>query len=308
MKNAASIFAKTCLKTVLLAAIFSNPAAAESASDIDELIRTRQFDVALAQVNNLLQEHPGDASARLFKGYLLIECGRNDEAISIYSELIEEFPGLAESYNNLGVLLVESGQYDKARNALETAIRINPAYTVAQQNLGDLYARLAVRTYAKALQAEPGNVAAKSKVARIQTLLADGVGGITEPAQQPDLLRAIATAPGESERVLQAVQEWANAWSRRDVKRYLSYYDHQFLTPTGLSRQAWEAQRRARILGKRHIEVSVAEPEVNIAATGATITFRQIYSADQLRRENRKVLELTKHGDQWQIVREHAID
>jgi len=82
------------LKTVFVSCNIFQSGGTESASDIDELIRTRQFDVALAQVNNLLQEHPGDASARLFKGYLLIECGRNDEAISIYSELIEEFQDL----------------------------------------------------------------------------------------------------------------------------------------------------------------------------------------------------------------------
>jgi len=111
-------------------------------------------------------------------------------------------------------------------------------------NLGDLYARLPF-AHTQSVASGTRYVAAKSKVARIQTLLADGVGGITEPAQQPDLLRAIGLRSGRKRKSATSRAGMGDAWSRRDVKRYLSYYDHQFLTPTGLSRQAWEAQRRA---------------------------------------------------------------
>ena len=77
---------------------------------------------------------------------------------------------------------------------------------------------------------------------------------------------------------------------------------------TAAERARVDPQRRARIAGKRHIDVSITSPEISMVERGATVTFRQIYVADKLKDENRKMLQLIKHGDQWQIVQEQTID
>ena len=52
-------------------------------------------------------------------------------------------------------------------------------------------------------------------------------------------------AAGEAE-INKALTAWANAWSRKDVKAYLSYYASDFQTPKGMTRKAWETERAQR--------------------------------------------------------------
>ena len=54
---------------------------------------------------------------------------------------------------------------------------------------------------------------------------------------------------------------WARAWASNDVPGYLSYYAADFQTPKGMSRSAWEAERKARIAKPRKIEVEIDAPK-----------------------------------------------
>ncbi len=126
---------------------------------------------ALTRVEQALAQHPRDAQMRFLKGLILSEQNKTVEAIAVFTKLTEDFPDLPEPYNNLAVLYASTGQYDRARTALESAIRTNPTYATAHENLGDIYAKLASQAYDKALQLDSGNVAAKSKLTMVRTLV-----------------------------------------------------------------------------------------------------------------------------------------
>ena len=315
-----------------IAAILCAPAFADDDSDP---ARKHLYEAALSQIDGFLIEHPHDSDKRLLKGFILGEQGRTDEAITTYTALIEEFPALPQPYNNLAVLLASSGQYGKARMALETATRIDPHYAIAQENLGDLYAKLALRSYAKALQSVPDHADLKLKLGQVYKLIGNSDGRMTEyaidatttptltsanPIPVPEMVKPVlAPAPApvpvsampangadEREKVLQTVQNWAQAWSQRDVKKYLRSYADDFQPADGASRAEWEAQRRARIGGKSYIKVSVNEPRIDISEDKASVEFRQIYTSETFRQENRKILSLGKRGESWQIVQEHT--
>ncbi|MCD6077701.1 MAG: tetratricopeptide repeat protein [Ramlibacter sp.] len=85
---------------------------------------------------------------------------------------------------------------------------------------------------------------------------------------------------------------------------YLAAYGKEFDPPGRQSRQAWEADRRARIVGKSKITVNVSDLNVTVNGNKATARFRQAYSADSLNVNSRKTLDLVKSGDRWTIVRE----
>ena len=100
------------------------------------------------------------------------------------------------------------------------------------------------------------------------------------------------------------MRAWATAWATKDMTGYLAAYGKEFDPPGKQSRQAWEAERRARIVGKSKITVNVSDIKVSVHGNKATARFRQAYSADSLNVTSRKTLDLVKSGDRWTIVRE----
>jgi tetratricopeptide (TPR) repeat protein len=258
--------------------------------------------------------------------------------------MTEDFPELPEPYNNLAVLYAGQGQYDKARAALELAIRTHPSYATAHENLGDVYTKMASESYTKALQLDSGNNAAQIKLNIIKDLngakagkptpvppvatavvTAPVIAAVVAPPVAPG---AVVTAPvpaaakpapatvaqtppvkpaakaDESDVVYDAVVAWAKAWGSKNVEAYLASYGKTFTPPNGDDRKSWEKERRARIEGKRSIEVSLESPTVEMSGDKATVKFRQIYKADSLSTNSRKTLKLTKTDGTWKIVDE----
>jgi len=90
------------------------------------------------------------------------------------------------------------------------------------------------------------------------------------------------------------------------MKGYLNAYGSSFQPPRGQTRQAWAAERSARIEGKEHIKVSVEAPQVTVNGNTATVKFRQIYVSDRLKANSRKTLIMEKQGNKWYIKQEQS--
>ena len=117
--------------------------------------------------------------------------------------------------------------------------------------------------------------------------------------------RATASSP-DNEEINAVVQDWAQAWSSQDVKRYLNYYGADFEPGKGESRKAWSDERTARIAGKGRISVKVEAPQITVSGNTATVKFRQIYASDRLKADSRKTLVLSKQSGKWQIKQERT--
>lgn len=131
------------------------------------------------------------------------------------------------------------------------------------------------------------------------------------PPRETAAQAAVASEPtspanaSEENAVAQAVRAWAQAWSDRDMARYLAAYAADFDTG-GQNRSAWEQNRRARIVSKRQITVDVQNLRITISGSRAIARFLQDYRADTLAVVNSKTLELTRTADRWLIVKESA--
>lgn len=101
-----------------------------------------------------------------------------------------------------------------------------------------------------------------------------------------------------------AIRAWAAAWAAKDMGRYLGAYSREFSPPSGQSRAEWETERTERIMNKSRISVVLSDVQVSATNDRATARFRQAYSADGLRINSRKTLELSRTGERWLIVRE----
>lgn len=116
-----------------------------------------------------------------------------------------------------------------------------------------------------------------------------------------------APAARSTEDVVRSVNAWARAWAANDVPGYLSAYAADFQPPKGMSRSAWEAERKARIAKPRKIEVSIDSPRVKFDEKNrASVTFRQHYKSAPLDVTSTKTLVMVKNGDKWLIQQERV--
>ncbi|HXU43063.1 MAG TPA: tetratricopeptide repeat protein [Burkholderiales bacterium] len=304
----------TLLAVVLGVAL---PALADDLDDASKLLKAGQREQALERVNRVLAQKSGDPKARFLKGIILTEQGNTKDAIEIFTKLTQDYPNLPEPYNNLAVIYAGQGQYDKARTALEQSIRTHPSYATAYENLGDVYAKLASQAYDKALQLDKANTGAQNKLSLARELVggpATAIAAAKEPAK-PTVAAAVAEKPTEKPaaqaanpaEILKAVNEWAQAWSKKDVDAYLAAYAKDFKTPGGEARPDWEKTRRARIEAPKSIAVGIEQAKVTMAGNDqASVTFRQSYRSDKLKSSSRKTLVMTRADGRWLIREEKS--
>lgn len=301
---------------VILTVFSFSVAQADELKDISQLADQGQTAVALDKVNTFIAANPKNAQALFMKGVLLAEQGRRDEAIKTFTDVTEKFPNLPEPYNNLAVLYADQGQFDKARKALETAIKTHPSYATAHENLGDIYARMASEAYDKALQLDTGNTRAQGKLSLIKDLF--GTGNKTtiaakETAKPVNTTLAETKKPAiespvnANEALTKAVNNWAQAWSNKNLDQYFASYGASFKPSKGQSRQAWEQQRRERITKPSKISVELSNLKIasNDNST-AKVQFKQSYRADGKPISTNKTLLMKKDGSNWFIEQEIA--
>jgi len=166
--------------------------AADDLKGAYEALKSGHPDQALNKVSEFLATHPKDAQARLLKGVVLVESGKTAEAISVFQGMTEEMPELPEPYNNLAVIYASQGDYEKARTLLELALHTHPSYGTAHENLADVYAKIASKSFEKALQNEK-SVSPKPKLILLKSL---GSSRVTAAAtNSPALNKSGIVAP-----------------------------------------------------------------------------------------------------------------
>jgi len=299
---------------LVLSAIAAHPAASADAFEEARALHAQgQPDAALARLDAQLERNPRDARARFLKGVIFSEQQRTAEAIGVFTALTQDFPEMPEPYNNLAVLHASRGDYGAAREALEMAVRAHPDYATAHENLGDVYAALAREAYATALRLDSDNRGARDKIDRLGQIIpvdpatpaatTSGDVATTQTATAP--VAPLAADPGAD--VLATVEGWAQAWSRGDAAAYLGYYAPTFNPSGGMSRAAWEAQRRESLEASRGLRVTIASPRVTLEDdTHARVTFQQNYASQTFERSALKTLRLVKREGRWLIERESA--
>ncbi len=340
MKLARTSFFTTLRLLALALACTTSIAYADDYGDVNQLLHAGKLSEAMVKVESYLATKPADPQMRFLKGVIQRNLGKQAEAIATFTKLTEDYPELPEPYNNLAVLYAGQNQFDKARAALEMAIRTNPSYATAHENLGDIYARLASQAYNKALQLDGANPAVPPKLALIREIFSPNNKGqhpanaalaavpaaaVAKPSTPaPSAPAAVAPAPPaattapvaapkpaasdstakESRDVEEALQAWARAWAAKDIAAYLGAYGKEFDPAGKQSRNAWEAERRNRILGKNTISVKLDNVSVAVNGSQAVAKFRQNYRSGTLAVSSRKTLDLVKTGNRWLIVKE----
>ena len=329
---------KLCRAVCLLSAFVLAPqaVAASVAQDAQALIQQGQSAEALKKLDAHLAKNPQDAEARFARGLALVKLNRSKDAQRVFADLTRDYPQLPEPFNNLAVLYASEGNYEKAREALEAALATHPSYATAHENLGDIYSALAGAAYNRALQLDQSNQLLRRKLALINQMDAapeTAVAAAPAPAAKPAAVAAASPATTEApaaaapepaaatkasnsaESVDAATQQalegaltaWAQAWSSQDLSAYFAAYGSAFVPEGGLTREAWETQRRDRISRPKRISVKIVELKFSPVEDGRVrASFQQDYESDAFSDSVSKIIEWTKEDGSWKIAREYS--
>lgn len=107
--------------------------------------------------------------------------------------------------------------------------------------------------------------------------------------------------------VTSVLEAWAEAWSTKDIEQYFASYADSF-KPYGMSKAAWQAQRKLRISKPGSISVTLEDIKIQLSdETHASAVFTQTYSADMRQDKTHKKMLLEKLNGDWLIVAEQTV-
>ena len=154
---------------------------AQTMKEARDLVARKQYDAAIAKLDQLAAERPREPQARFLKGLALTDQKKNDEAIGVYRAMVADFPEMPEPHNNLAVLYAQKGDLALARDELMLAIQTAPDYAVARENLGDVYAQLAAEQYERAATLDKRNKTAPAKLKLVRETIATAPSATPTP-------------------------------------------------------------------------------------------------------------------------------
>ena len=103
---------------------------------------------------------PGNITAHVNYGNVLLEKGSMDEAVAQFQKALQIKPDYAEAHYNLGNALLQEGNVDEAVAQFQKALQLKPDYAAASLNLGNAFIQKAkmeeaIVQFRRALQIKP---------------------------------------------------------------------------------------------------------------------------------------------------------
>ena len=239
-----------------------------------------------------------------------------DKAKQALEMAIRTHPSYATAHENLGDIYARL-----ASQAYDKALQIDSSNSSAQNKLAlirDLMGTASrpgktTKPIGDARQVEPVKLAEAPKAAPAPVAApvaaapaaAAPAAVPAKPAEAPKPAATKAAGDANAE-ITNAIDLWAAAWSRKDVKAYLATYARDFKTPAGESRAAWDAERQKRITKPGAIQVSYENLRISIDGESATVKFRQHYKSASLKTSSNKTMLMGKRDGKWQILQERV--
>ena len=271
---------------------------------------------AISVFTKLTESYPALPEPYNNLAVLYASAGQYDKARSALEMAIRTNPSYATAYENLGDVYAKL-----ASQAYDKALKTNASNTSAKTKLAMVYGLIAATPGEKV---PPAVVIAAAPAPKpevtppvVSAPAAPPARAEPKPISKPEPKPAAKPEPKpasksatngnrDNEDIARMLDDWAAAWSSKDVKKYLSYYASDFKTPKGVSRKAWAEERKSRIVGKGRISVKVGSPKITVSGNTATAKFRQAYSSNRFSTSSNKTMSLTKSGGKWKIRQEQA--
>lgn len=282
---------------------------------------------AIACYQDLIREHPDMPEPYNNLGVLLASRGQLVEARSWLERGLKQSVPYATLNQNILNLQTEinRGSYQAALQISQPQEKVRPklamlgfvgaiprAPEIAASNPSvavspDLPIKNELRSsaIAGAGQPHPGSVIGAPAIKTMDKLASAQVDSGTPVGAAKNI------PPSEEElvkqhKVREAVQNWVEAWRKKDIENYLLAYSPKFVPTDGMSRRNWQEQRRQRIVSKKSIKVDLDQLRITFNHSKAIATFIQAYEAGTVRAVGHKTLELIEEDGRWVILSEYV--
>ncbi len=275
-------------------------------------------DEAIAELEALIGDYPEQPEPYNNLASLYAARGDFEKAKALLEQALRTSASYATVYENLSAVYVEMtrSSYAKALRVKRTAAP-QLALLSAIEN-GSLAAPAPVPVAQAPVSPPPAGElpvatvpppvpAAPAEQQPIET--AKAATEVAASAAAPDSAIVGGTAEDEplQQAVVSALQDWAAAWSKQDVERYLKAYSGSFTPEDGLSRARWAQVRRVRLKRPDWIDVQLSDFDVRFESDRAVVELTQTYGSDTYRDRTLKRMELMRHGDAWEITSEETL-
>jgi len=253
---------------------------------------------------------------------LYAQQGQYEKAKTALEMAIRTHPSYATAHENLGDIYAKMAtiaydkalQLDKGNASAQTKLAlVKELFSGGRPGKAPAAAKAEPARQPVASVAKPAPVPAAPAPAPAPAKVAAVAVAPAKPAPQPAAKPVAAPEPKAAEggddtaEIIQAVNAWGAAWSKRDVHGYLASYAKDFKVPRGESRSVWEKTRKERLAKPKSISVEIVAPKVTQEGpTRATVEFHQAYHSDVINNTTRKSLSMIKSGDKWLILEERV--
>ncbi|MDP1733262.1 MAG: tetratricopeptide repeat protein [Sulfuritalea sp.] len=271
---------------------------------------------AIAVFSKLTEDYPELPEPYNNLAVIYAQQKQYDKAKQALEMAIRTHPSYATAHENLGDIYARL-----ASQAYDKALQIDSSNSSAQNKLALIRDLMSTASrpgkvskpvgepvkLAEAPKAAPGAAPAPPPAAATPApaAAAPAVAAPAKPPEAPKPTPAKAASDASAE-ITKAIDLWAAAWSRKDVKAYLAAYARDFKTPAGESRAVWDGERQKRINKPGAIQVSYEGLRVVVDGETATVKFRQHYKSASLKTSSNKVLLMGKRDGKWQILQERV--
>ena len=246
-----------------------------------------------------------------------------DKARTALEMAIRTHPSYSIAHENLGDVYAKL-----ASQAYDKALQIDSSNKATQTKLS-LIKELIVTSSKPVAKSGTGSRTSTENVKPVQVASADKSSDKKPEKNTPvKVAEQKSTAPGETpaavsakpaetktssgnaandtEMIVKTMQNWASAWSKKDVKSYLGFYADNFQTPNGMPRKTWEAERTQRIDKPGKLQVALEDIKVSFSGEKAVVRFRQHYTSATLKSSTGKTAVLVKNSGKWLIIQERV--
>jgi len=305
---------------------------AESLNNQAKQALTRgNMNAAGSLLNKQIKLKPDDYQAWFLLGVAEARGKHFHQAIEAFRRVIELRDNLAEPHNNLAVIYNELGDVKAAVHELEQSLKKHPGYAVAEENIADLYIKLALQYYKKAL-IKNDNLALTQRYTRLLQVRdthakARDLNESTQVSVSNKTLKTIAkhvvldeksvavevvsvNKSKEAQEVLLKVELWRVAWQEQNLKVYFSMYASDYVpTKKYGSLAAWKVYKEQVIVNKSYIQVDLRDITVELSKDKkeAEVRFNQSFRSNSYNGNSVKVLKLEKRQQGWKIVHEAPV-
>lgn len=226
----------------------------------------------------------------------LSEAGNYTKAITVWQDMLKTYPADVAVNNNIAVAFIKQKQFDKAQQQLENILNKDPKLTVLWANLNELYAYQAQLAYQTVFK-ENALILPKGQ------WILQASREIQTPKESE-----LAQIERRMQNALNLVESWRQAWSEKNLKAYLDYYDAAYLPAGYPNTKSWRQSRERSLKRPKYIRIQLDEIEVlPLTSTTMQVRFMQSYESNTFKDTVRKQLVWQKEAEVWKIVQEKII-